>query len=127
MEVADGFVDQTGAYPSRGLPVGIGKIATSRNTDPHLVSTGTIIHEKVGNGSAAAADGDGRRVRRVSSESLRSSAAGNPFSYRFHVCRVGAGEERRERDLRVRRLVGVVNVAGGLPTIGAAVRSGGSS
>ena len=65
------------------------------------------------------ADGDGRRVRRVSSESLRSASTGNALSHRLDVYRVGAGEEGRERDLRVGREVVLVNFAGGLPAIGA--------
>ena len=57
-EVADGFVDNAGARPSRRIPGGIGQIA-SGDPNPYGISTETsLIHEKIGNGSVGAGDGD---------------------------------------------------------------------
>ena len=48
----------------------------------------------MGNGSAAAADGDGRRVGGSGGKSdVGSAAARNSLSYRIDVYRVGAGKQ----------------------------------
>ena len=42
-EIADGFVDDAGAHPSRGIPCGIGKTATSGNTNPYIIRVSAIF------------------------------------------------------------------------------------
>ena len=69
------------------------------------------------NGSVVAAVGDRRRVRGAGGKSLRSLASGNPLSYRFDVCRVGAGKQRRELKVPIAGLVGVVEVARKFPRV----------
>ena len=60
-EVANRFVDDAGAYPSRRRPTRIGKTA-SRDANPHSIFGGIIIHKEIRNGSIACSDGDGGRV-----------------------------------------------------------------
>ena len=120
-EVADGFVEDAGARPSRSLPAGIGESA-SGDTNPHVISSGIIIQEKVGNGSAAAADGDCRRIGGVGGESdVGFAASGNSGQHRVSVCGVGAGKQGRKLKVGVAGLVGVKNVSGigreQLPTV----------
>ena len=105
-------------------------VETAADPNADIVGGSHIVHKHPINSSVDGrrAHGDGRRVRGVGGKGdVRSASTRNSLSDRINVCRVGAGKERRERDLRVRRMVGGVNVAGGLPAIGAAVRSGGSA
>ena len=112
-EVADGFVEDAGAHPSRSLPAGIGEIAASGDTNSQVISTGIIIIQpKVGNGSAAASDGDGRRVRGVGGESdVGLAASGNSGQHRVSVCGVRTGEQGRKLKDSIAGLVGVENVS----------------
>ena len=91
-EIADGFVQNAGAHPSGSIPARIGQSA-SRDPNPHYISQGgKIIHKKMGNGSAAAADGDGRRVDGVvgkrrprAPNSCRSGSHKNNFRF-IRIC-----------------------------------------
>ena len=68
----------------------------------------------MGNGSAAAADGNGRRVGGIGGKSdVGSAAARNSLSYRLDVYGVGAGKQGRKRDVFALNagLVGVENVS----------------
>ena len=69
----------------------------------------------MGDGSAAAADGDGRRVRRAGSKGdVGSASARNSGSHRSGVFGVvGTGKQRRKRDVFAiaAGLIGVVNVS----------------
>ncbi len=110
-EVADGFIDDAGAPPSRRRSAGKGQ-SGSGDTRPHIIRNGIIIHEKVGNGSAGAADGDGRGVGGVGGKGdVRSAAAGNSLLNGLDVYGVGAGKQRREFEVGVVRLIGVENVS----------------
>ena len=124
-EVADGFVQNARTPPSRRLSGGIGQIA-SGDPNPQAIFTAILTHPKVGNGSAAAADGDGRRVCRVGGKSLRSSTAGNSLSYRLDVDGVGAGEQGRKRDRLPVRLIGVEKISVDIPRVMIVVIAGGS-
>ena len=110
-EVADGFVDQAGARPSRSLPVGKGQIAP-RDANPHLVKSGIILHKKVGNGSIAAADGNGRRVGGAGGKGdVGLAAARNSGSHRSDVFGIGTGKQGRKLKVGIARFVGVVDVS----------------
>ena len=68
----------------------------------------------MGNGSAAAADGNGRRVGGIGGKGdVRSAAARNSRSHRSDVDGVGAGKQGRQRDVFALNagLVGVENVS----------------
>ena len=73
----------------------LGEIATSRNTNPHVIFiTWILIQVKAANGSAAAADSDGRRVGGSGGESdVGSAAAPNSGSHRSDVFGVGTGSK----------------------------------
>ena len=92
-EVANRFVDYARTCPSRRIPGGIGQTA-SRDANPNVVRfTAIFIHKKMGNGSAAAADGDGRRVSGVVGK--RRSRAPNSRrsgSHRLNVVGVRTGK-----------------------------------
>ena len=125
-EVANGFVDQARAPPSRRLPAGIGQSACG-DANSHVVRNAVIVQKEMGNGSAAAADSDGGRVGGVGGKGdVGAAAAGNALSYRLDVYGVGAGKEGRKRDLRVGREVGLVNVPFRLPTIRRRIVAGSS-
>ena len=80
-EIPNRFIQNAGAHPSRSLPAGIGQNA-SGDTNPHLVKSGIIVQEKMGNGSAATADGNGRRVGGIGGKSdVGSAASRNSLSY----------------------------------------------
>ncbi len=116
-EVANRFVDDAGAHSSRRIPVGIGQSAP-RNTNSQVIRISIIIHKKMGNGSAATADGDSRRVGGASGKDLRSSASRNPLLNGLDVYRVvGAGKQGRERDGLVGRRVGIENVSVAKPRV----------
>lgn len=66
----------------------------------------------MGNGSAAASDGDRRRVGGVGGKDVRSASARDSLSYRIDVSRVvGTGKQGRRREVNVVGFVGVVNVS----------------
>ena len=111
-EVADGLVDDARAHPSRRIPGGVGQSA-SRDANPYCVLHSIIIiHEKMGNGSVDAGDGDGRRVGSVGGKSdVGSAASRNSGSHRSDVYRVGAGKQGRKLKVGRSGLVGVVKVA----------------
>ena len=110
-EVADGFVQNPGAYPSRSIPAGIVQ-SRSGDTNSHLVVIGIIIHEKMGNGSAATAGGDGRGVGGAGGKiDIGSASAGNSGSHRVDVYRVGARKQGRELKVGIAGLVGVEEVS----------------
>ena len=109
-EVADGFIDDAGAPPSRRRSAGKGQ-SGSGDTRPHIIRNGIIIHEKMGDGSAATADGDGRGVGGVGGKNLRSSASRNPLLNGFDVDGVGAGKQGRELEVDIAGLVGIENVS----------------
>ena len=128
-KISNRLGQQTRSRPRRGLSGIASIVEAAAHPNADLIGGRLIVEKHPINRAVDGrrADGDGRRVGGAGGKSLRSSAAGNPLSYRFHVCRVGAGKEGRERDLRVGREVILVNFAGGLPAIGAGVRSRGSS
>ena len=110
-EIPNRFIQNAGAHPSRRIPGGIGQIAP-RDANPHLVKSGIILHKKVGNGSIAAADGDGRRVGSAGGKgNVRFASARNSGQHRVPVCGIGAGKQGRERDGLIGRRVGVVDVS----------------
>ena len=111
-EIANGFVDDARARPSGRIPGGIGQSA-SRDANPNVISaTAIFIHEKMGNGSASAADGDGRRVGGAGGKGdVGSAAAGNSGSHRSDVVGVGTGKQRRKRKVGVAGFVGVEEVS----------------
>ena len=125
MEVADGFVQDARTPPSRRLSGGIGQIA-SGDPNPQAIFIAILTHPKVGHGSAAAGNSDGRRVRGVGGKSLRSSAAGNSLSDRLDVYGVGAGEQGRKRDHLSVRLIGVEKISVDIPRVMRVVIAGGS-
>ena len=66
----------------------------------------------MGNSSAAAADGDGRRVRGAGGKGdVRSASARNSLSYRIDIYSVGAGKQGRQREVGIAGLIGVENVS----------------
>ena len=71
------------------------------------------MHKKMGNGSAAAADGDGWRVGDAGGKGdVGSTAAGNSGSHRGNVSGVGTGKQGRKRDVCLTcRPVGLENVS----------------
>ena len=88
------------------------------------------MQEKVGNGSAAAADGYGGRVGGIGGKGdVGSAAAGNSLSYRIDVFGVGAGKQGGQRDVDVVGLVGVIKVAvaGKSPSVSILVGGSGGS
>ena len=99
-------------YPSRRISARIGQIA-SRDANPHIISIGSIIiHEKMENGSVAAADSDGRRVRGAGGKSdVGSASARNSGSYRSDVIGIRAGKQGRELEVGIAGFVGVENVS----------------
>ena len=110
-EVADGFADDAGAHPSRSIPAGIVQ-STSRDANPHVISSVIIIQEKMGNGSAATASGDGRRVGGAGGKGdVGSAASGNSGSHRVDVYGVGARKQGRELEVGIAGLVGVEEVS----------------
>ena len=108
-EVADGFVQNARTYPSRRISTGIGQSAP-RDANSHLVKRGIIIQEKMGNGSAAAADG-GRVGGAGGKSDIDSASARNSLSDRIDVCGIRAGEQGRKLKVGIAGLVGVVNVS----------------
>ncbi len=129
MEVANGFVDQTRTHPSRRLPVGIGQSA-SGDANPQSIFVAIIIHPKVGNSSAAAADGDGGRVGGVvgkrRSRALNSRRSG---SHRGNVSGVGTRKQGRKREGCTAEgggIVGVEKVSVGSPSVSRIGIAGGS-
>ena len=110
-EVADGFVQNARTCPSRSIPSGIGQSA-SGDANPHLVKRGIILHKKMGNSSAAAADGDGGRVSGAGRKSdVGFAAAGNSRIHRSDVFGIGTGKQRRKRDVLIVGPVGLENVS----------------
>ena len=111
-EVADGLVDQSGAHPSRRLAGGIGQIAPG-DTNSKIISLIVIlIHKKMRNGSAAAADGDGGRVGDVGGKSdVGLATARNSGGYGLDVFGVGTRKQGRKREVDVAGFVGVKNVS----------------
>ena len=98
-EVPDRFVDDAGAHPSGRIIDGIGQTA-SRDANPHLIKSGIILHKKMGNGSAAAADGYGRRIGGAGGkDDVGFAASGNSGQHRVPVCSIGAGKQGRKRDV----------------------------
>ena len=116
MEVADRFVQNAGTHPSGRLPVGIGQSA-SGDANPKAILIAIISHPKVGNGSAAAADGDSRRVGGAGGKKVCQGAARNSLCDSCGVSGVGAGKQGRERDGLVGRRVGVKNVSVAKPRV----------
>ena len=112
MKIADGFVNQARTYPSHRIPAGIGQSAP-RNTNPHVICGAAIlIQEKMGNGSADAADGDGWGVGGAGGKKVCRGASRNSGSHCSDVCRItGAGEQGRKSEVDVAGLVGVEKVA----------------
>ena len=110
-EVANRFVDDAGAYPSRRIPDGIGQTAPG-NANSHPIFSVLILHKKAGNGSAGAGDGDGRRVGDAGGKSdVGLAAARNSGGYGLDVFSVGTGKQGRQRESLGVWLVGVVNVS----------------
>ncbi len=110
-EVADGFVQNTRTRPSRGIPCGIGQSA-SGDANPYVVVVGIIVHEKMGNASAAAGDGDGRRVGGIGGKSdVGSAASRNSGSHRNDVVSIRAGKQGRELNERIAGFIGIVKVS----------------
>ena len=88
------------------------------------------MHKKVGNGSAAAADGYGGRVGGVGGKGdVGSAAAGNSLSYRIDVFGVGAGKQGRKGERLAAGIVGVIKVAvaGKSPSVSILVGGSGGS
>ena len=133
-EIADGFVQNAGARPSRRLPAGIAQTAPG-DTNPHDITKRrtSVIQEKIGNGSAAAADGNRRRVRRAGGKgNVGLAASGNSGQHRVPVRGIGAGKQGRQRDRLVAGLVGVEDVpiavvVDSLPRVSIVVRRPGGS
>ena len=110
-EVPDGFVQDARAHPRRSISAGIVQ-SRSGDTNSHLVVIGIIIHEKMGNGSAATAGGDGWGVRGAGGKSdIGSASARNSGSHRVDVYRVGARKQGRELKVGIGGLVGVEEVS----------------
>ena len=109
-EVANGFVDNASARPSRRRSAGIGQSA-SGDTNSHVVRNAVIVKKEMGNSSAAAADGYRRRVGGVGGKSLHSSASRNSLLNGLDVVGVGAGKQGRKLKVGITGLVGVENVA----------------
>ena len=66
----------------------------------------------MGNGSAAAADGNRWRVGGAGGKyGVRANAARNSITHRVDVFDVGAGKQGRKREVDVAGLVGVKNVS----------------
>ena len=66
----------------------------------------------MGNGSAAAADGDCGRVGGIGGKGdVRLAAAGNAGKYGIDVVGIGAGKQGRKREVDVAGFVGVENVS----------------
>ena len=115
---------QTRTRPRRRLPYVTPIVETAAHPNANVIGSSHIVHEHPINSSADGrrANGDGRRVRRIGGKSdVGAAAAGNALSDGIDVDGIRAGKERRERDLRVGRRVGVVNVAGRLPAVGARI------
>ena len=111
-EVADGLVDQSGAHPGRRGSAGIGQIAPGDTNSKVICSTTILIHKKVRDGSAAAANSDGRSVGGASGKSdVGSAAARNSGSHRIDVYGISAGKQGRKREVDIAGLVGVENVS----------------
>ena len=127
-EVADGFVEDAGARPSRRLPAGIGQTAGSANPHGITKKSTSVLQEKIGNGAAGAADGNRGRVGGAGGKSdVGFAAARNSRIHRSDVFGVvGAGKQGRQRDRLVAGLVGVEDAAGRLPRVSRGVASGGS-
>ena len=127
MEVADGFAEDAGAYPSRRIPGGIAQIAPRDANSYVIVRAGILIHKNVGNSSAAAVDGDRGRVGGAGGKSdVGFTAARNSGVQRSDVFGVGTGKQGRKRELSVVGGVGVVNVSviiGRFPTVSRGVVS----
>ena len=117
-EIANRFVDDAGAHPSRRLPGRI-RQSTSGDTNPQVVVVaGIIVHKKMGNGSVAAGNGDGRGVGGAGGKGdVGSASARNSGSHRSNVVGVGAGKQGRELNERIAGFVGVVEVLRKLPRV----------
>ncbi len=130
-EVADGFVDNAGAHPSRRIPAGIAQTAPG-DPNPYDISkkSTSVIQEKIGNGSVSAGNSDGRRVSGVGGKGdIGSAAARNSGSHRSDVSGVGTGKQGRQRDRLVVGLIGIVKVVvrrRKSPRVSRGVVSGGS-
>ena len=110
-EVANGFVDNASTRPSRRRSAGIGQSA-SGDTNSHVVRNAVIVKKEIGNGSVAAADGDGGGVGGAGGKSdVGSATARNSGSHRSNVVGVGTGKQRRKLKVGIAGLVGVENVA----------------
>ena len=110
MKIADGFVQNAGAYPRRRVQLGIRQTAEYAN--PQGVSKGVVIHKKVRDGLGSAADGDGGRVGGAGDEGgIGFAAAGNSGIDRSDVFGVGARKQGRESQHLAGGVVGVVKVA----------------
>ena len=96
-EIADGFVQNAGARPSGGIVGRIRQVA-SRDANPYDItkSRTSVIQEKIGHGSAAAADGNCGRIRGAGGKGdVRFAAARNSGIHRSDVCGIGAGKQGR--------------------------------
>ena len=132
-KIADGFVQNAGAHPSRRLPAGIAQTAPG-DTNPYGITKkiASVIQEKIGNGAAGAADGNRRRVGGAGGKGdVGFAAARYSRIHRSDVLGVRTGKQGRKRDRLVAGLVGVEDmpiavVVDRLPRISIMVRPGGS-
>ena len=103
-------MQDTRTYPSRRRSAGIGEIANSGVTNPYVViSNVIIIHENMGNASAAASDGDCRRGGGGKSD-VGSAASPNSCIDRSDVFDVGVGKQKRKSQHLVVGAVGIVDI-----------------
>ena len=131
-EIADGFVEDAGAYPSRRIPAGIGQSAPRNTKSKIICGAGILIQKKMGNGSVAASNSDGRRVGGAGGKSdVGLAAARNSGIYRSDVVGIRTGKQGRKLKVGIAGLVGVEKVAviirsGKFPTVLSVEVSGGS-
>ena len=119
-EISNRLVQHARPRPRRSLSCETSIVEGAAHPNANVIGDIYIIHEHRSNRAVdgRGADGDGGRVRRAGGKSdVGFAAAGNSGIDRCDVFGVGTGKQGRERDLRVGRRVGVVNVAGRLPAI----------